>query len=603
MTAASPPDGSWRFVVRLVAPYAGTLAAVLAAMGVQTLARLASPWPLKVVLDSVLGSQPLPAGMSALVDSSNTLGVLNLAVAGTVVIALVEAVAGYVGAYASAGVGQFVAHDLRQTVYAHLQRLSLSFYDRRQVGPLISTITDDVRAVQDFASQSLVTMVVDVLTIVGVLVVMLSLNWNFTLVALSVTPLLVLFVYRLRHLLRTSTRDVRLRQAEIVSVVQEGLTSIRVVKAFAQGEFERQRLDATSLASVDASLRARRLRALLPSVVTVLVATGTAAVLWFGARLVMDGAMTAGALVVFLAYLARLFTPIQALARTSTTVAQASVGLERVRDLLATDERLPRAASPRALHRVVGQVEFRDVTFAYVASRPVLQDVSLLAAPGQMVGLVGRSGSGKSTLASLIPRFYDVTAGQVLVDGIDVRDVRARDLRRHIAFVLQETQLFHAPVWQNIAYGSPEATRAQIVAAATEAHAHAFIEALPEGYDTIVGPGGQPLSGGQRQRLGIARALIRDAAIVLLDEPTSGLDAESEALVVDAFRRLLAGRTAFVIAHRLATIRDADLIVVLDGGRIVERGTHDELVARRGLYADMLREASAELPADASDIQ
>lgn len=591
MTSSPAPLSSWRFTLRLVSPHGGSLALVVAAMAVQTLARLASPWPLKVVLDSVLGSEPLPSMLAALVPDSPPVMVLNLAVGATIAIALVEATAGYVAAYASASVGQYVAHDLRQTVYAHLQRLSLSFFDRRQIGPLISTITDDVKAVQEFASQSLVTMVVDVLTIAGVLVVMLSLNWNFTLVALSVTPLLALFVYRLRHLLRTSTHDVRRRQAEIVSVVQEGLSSIRVVKAFAQGEFERQRLDATSLASVDASLRARRLRALLPSVVTVLVATGTAAVLWFGARLVMQGAMTAGSLVVFLAYLARLFTPIQALARTSTTVAQASVGLERVRDLLATDERLPRAASPRRLDRVRGLVEFRHVSFAYVPGRPVLHDVSLVAEPGQLIGLVGRSGSGKSTLASLIPRFYDVSAGQVLVDGIDVREVRARDLRRHIAFVLQDTQLFHAPVWQNIAYGRPDATRAEIVAAATQAHAHAFIEALPDGYDTIVGPGGQPLSGGQRQRIGIARALIRDAAIVLLDEPTSGLDAESEALVMDAFARLLAGRTAFVIAHRLATVRHADQILVLDAGRVVERGTHEELVALGGVYADMVDEA------------
>jgi ABC-type bacteriocin/lantibiotic exporter with double-glycine peptidase domain len=269
---------------------------VVLAMGVQTVARLASPWPLKVVLDSVLGAEALPASLATVVGTSAPLRVLNLAVAATIAVAIVEAAAGYASAYYTASVGQWVAHDLRQMIYAHLQRLSMSFYDRRQVGPLISTITDDVKAVQEFASQSLVSMMVDVLTIVGVLVVMLSLNWNFTLIALSVTPLLALFVYRLRHLLRTSTHDVRRRQSELLSIVQEGLTSIRVVKAFAQGAFERQRLDAKSLESVEAGLRARRLRALLPSVVTLLVATGTAAVLWFGARLVLAGAMTAGAL-------------------------------------------------------------------------------------------------------------------------------------------------------------------------------------------------------------------------------------------------------------------------------------------------------------------
>jgi ATP-binding cassette, subfamily B, bacterial len=589
MTAESP-RGTWQFLVQLITPYRGSLALVALALVVQTVARLASPWPLKVVLDSVLGGMPLPPALGRLVGSDAPLTVLNAAVAATIAIALVEAAAGFASAYATASVGQWVAHDLRQTLYAHLQRLSLSFHERRQVGPLISTITDDVRAVQDFASQSLVSMVVDVLTIVGVLVVMFSLNWNFTLIALSVTPLLALFVYRLRHLVRASTHDVRRRQSEIVSIVAEGLTAIRVVKAFAQGAFERQRLDAKSLESVEAGLRARRIRALLPSMVTVLVATGTAAVLWYGARLVLRGEMTAGALVVFLAYLSRLFTPIQALARTSTQVAQASVGLERVREVLAADERLERAPDARVLTRVEGRVEFRHVSFAYVPGRPVLHDISFTATPGQVIGLVGRSGSGKSTLASLIPRFYDPTSGEVLVDGVDIRQVTARSLRRHIGFVLQETQLFHAPVWQNIAYGSPEATRDDVIAAATQAHAHAFIEALPEGYDTIVGQGGAPLSGGQRQRIGIARAMIRHAPIVVLDEPTSGLDAESEALVFDAFDRLLESRTAFVIAHRLATIRRANQILVLDQGRIVEQGTHDALLAAGGLYATLLEE-------------
>ena len=584
------PRETWRFLWQLVAPYRGSLSLVALALLLQTLARLASPWPLKVVLDSVLGGTPLPSLLASVVGGRSPLEVLNAAVVATVGIAVVEAAGSYASAYYTASVGQWVAHDLRQTLYAHLQRLSMSFHERRQVGPLISTITEDVRAVQDFTSQSLVSMVVDLLTIVGVLAVMFSLNWNFTLIALSVTPLLALLVYRLRHLVRISTHDVRRRQSEMVSIVQEGLTAIRVVKAFAQGEFERQRLDAKSLESVEVGLRARRIRALLPAAVVVLVATGTAAVLWFGARLVLRGEMTAGALVVFLAYLSRLFTPIQTLARTSTAMSQASVGLERVREVLAADERLERAPDARVLTHVEGRVEFRQVTFAYVPGRPVLHDISFTAQPGQTIGLVGRSGSGKSTLASLIPRFYDPTSGQVLVDGIDVRQIRARSLRRHIAFVLQETQLFHAPVWQNIAYGSPDATRDDVVAAATEANAHAFIEALPQGYDTLVGQGGAPLSGGQRQRLGIARAMIRKAPIVVLDEPTSGLDAESEALVFDAFARLLANRTAFVIAHRLATIRRAHQILVLDQGRIVEHGTHETLVAAGGLYATLLEE-------------
>jgi ABC-type multidrug transport system fused ATPase/permease subunit len=575
------------FSLRLVKPYWPRVVLIVIAMLLQTAARLAAPWPLKVVIDSVLLSQPIPPFLTNLLGGTDQLSILNLAVVATVLIAILDGLANYCNVYLTASIGQWIAHDLRQTMYAHLQRLSMSFYDRQQIGPIISTITDDIQAVQSFASSSLLTILMDVLTIIGILVVMFSLNWNFTLVALSVTPFLAIFAYRLRYVVKSATKDVRRYQSEIVSIVQEGLSAIRVVKAFAQGAFERRRLDAKSLETVQASLRARRTRAVLPAVMTVVVAIGTAAVLWFGGRLVLKGAMTAGALVVFLTYLGKLFAPIQDLARASNDVAQASVGLERIMAILETDERLLRSAHPVQLEKVTGQVEFRDVTFSYQPGRPVLQEISVTVQPGQMIGLVGPSGSGKSTLASLLPRFYDPTSGAILIDGQDIRDYSIRSLRRQIGFVLQDTQLFHASVSQNISYGRPEATQEEIVRAATIAHADQFIKTLPEGYDTIVGQGGLSLSGGQRQRLGIARALIRDAPIIVLDEPSSGLDAESEKLVFDALGTLLAGRTTFVIAHRLATIRKADLILVLDGGRIVERGTHDELISRSGLYASL----------------
>jgi subfamily B ATP-binding cassette protein MsbA len=586
-----------RFAVQLVRPHWKWLSIVLVAMLVETAMGLAAPWPLKIVLDSVFDGKPLPLLPGWLAGDAHKLARLNLAVVATIVIAILQSVTAYVSAYYTVSIGQWVAHDLRNSLYGHLQRLSMSYFDKQQVGPLISTITDDINAVQDFASTSLLDLLIDGLTIIGMLAVMFTLNWKFTLVALAVTPLVVVFAVRLRAEVKDATRNVRRRQSEIVSIVQEGLGAIRVVKAFAQGAFERQRLETKSIESVEAALHARRVRSLLGPVVTGLVALGTAAVLWFGARLVLEGAMTAGALFVFMAYLGKLFRPIQDLAKASAAIAQASVGLERIKAVLDADERLPRSPQAVTLGRVAGRVEFDHVTFGYDSTRPVLNDVSFRIEPGQLVGVVGPSGSGKSTLVSLIARFYDPDSGAVRIDGRDIREFTVRSLRRQIGFVLQDTQLFLAPVWQNIAYGRPDATREEIVAAAEMAQAHEFIESLPDGYDTIVGQGGLTLSGGQRQRIGIARAMVRNAAILILDEPSSGLDAESERLVFEALDRLLANKTTFVITHRLATIQKADVILVLDRGRIVEQGRHEELLTRNGLYAEL---RSLQRPQDAT---
>ena len=576
------------FAIRIVRPYYKPLAIVVAAMIVETFMGLAAPWPLKLVLDCVIGSHPPPAWFSGSLGSilgGGKNAVLHFSVIAVVTIAALDGASSYVDSYFTTSIGQWVAHDLRRIVYDHLHRLSLSYYDRNETGSLISTITEDIDAVQSFASSSLLNIFIDILTMVGMIVVMFYLEFDFTLIALSITPLLGIFVYRFKHVVKKASREMREKQSEIVSVVEEGLTSIRVVQAFARGEYEEQRLQQKSLETVAAALHARKVKSLLPSVVQVAVSTGTALVLLYGARLVMAGQMTAGSLVVFLAYLGKLFKPIQDLAKMTSTVAQAAVGLERIKTILDTDERTPELPYALVARNLRGRIEFRNVSFGYDPDRPILKDLSFHISPGQTVGIVGPTGGGKSTIVSLIPRFYDPASGHVRIDGRDVREFTLKSLRNQTSFVLQETQLFRAPIWQNIAYGKPDATRGEIIRAARRANAHDFIERMDKGYDSMVGERGVTLSGGERQRIGIARAIIRDTPLLILDEPTSGLDAESERLVLEALGRLIKGKTAVIIAHRLATVRNADLILVVKDGSIVETGKHEDLLACGGLYA------------------
>ena len=582
-----------RLILSLVRPYRGTLFVILVAMLVETVMGVAAPWPLKIILDNVVGSHKLPHWLDSLLTPilSGT-GKMQIAVAAalaTVIIALLAAVASYVANYYTTSVGQYVANDLRIRTYHHLQQLSLRYYDTHQTGNLLSTITADVQTIQGFASSDTLGIFVDLLTILGMLFIMFWMNWDFTLIAVAVTPFMLLIVSRFKKAVKKATHEVRKEQSKIVSVVEQGLQSMRVVKAFGRQDLAEQNLAEVSHATVEASLKARKVKALLSPIVSITVALCTAVVLWRGSALILAGAMTAGALTVFLSYLSKFFKPVQDLAKMTNAIAQAAVGVERVRNILDADTVIPQRPDPFVPEKIKGEIEFEHVAFSYVDDSPVLKDVSFHIEPGQMVGVVGPTGGGKSTIVSLIPRFYDPNAGSVKIDGRDVRDYQHLALRDHIGYVLQETVLFEGTVRDNIAYGRKEVTEEQIQEAARLANADEFISRMPHGYDTMVGERGETLSGGQRQRIGIARAIIRDNPILILDEPTAALDTESERLVIEALERLMKGRTVITIAHRLSTIRDSDKIIVLKGGVVAEQGTHDELLAKGGVYAELYK--------------
>ncbi len=582
--------GMMGLIRELLRPYRGSLAMILVAMLVQSTMTLAAPWPLKIVIDNVVVGRKLDPWLAHLIKPvlvhAHRAHLAEIAAIAVILIAIFNAVASYVANYFTESVGQWVANDLRMRTYHHLQYLSLRYYDTHQSGVLLSTITADVLTIQNFASSATLGILVDMFTILGMLVVMFFLNWDFTLIAVAITPLLLLLASRFKKAVKSSTHEVRKQQSNIVAVVQQDLESIRVVTAFGRQELEQQALAAVSQATVAAALKARQVKALLSPIVSIIVSFCVAFVLWRGSLLILSGGMTAGELTVFLSYLASFFKPVKDLASMNNSIAQTAVAVERIRTILDADAVLPE--KPDANEQLVkGEIVFDRVAFAYDASCPVLRDVSFTVMPGQMIGVVGPTGGGKSTIMSLIPRFYDPSAGAVRVDGIDVRDYRLQALRDQIGYVLQETVLFRGTVRDNIAYGRAGATDEEIVEAAKLANADEFIARMPNGYQTFVGDRGDTLSGGQRQRIGIARAIIRNNPILILDEPTAALDTESERLVIEALERLMKGRTVLTIAHRLSTIRDANKIIVLKDGVVAEQGTHDQLLALGGTYAEL----------------
>ncbi len=550
----------------LLRPHGGTLALALVAAIGEGLANLLEPWPLKIVLDNVLGVRRTHGWLNPLIyrwTGGDKLGIVEFAAIAALAIAILGAFASYAEKSLTTSAGQWVMHDLRRTLYSHIQRLSLSFHDQKKTGDLISRVTSDIDALQSFIASGLLGSLINVITLFGMIGVMFYVNWRFTLIALSIAPALFFVVYHYTRRIKQAAREVRKQEGEMVSIMEEVLSSMRVVKAFAREDYEQRRLETESLESVEMALHARRLKAILSPLVAIIVAFGTALVLWFGARMVVNGTLSAGSLVLFITYLGKMYKPMQELSKTTDAYAKAAVGYERIREVLETKRDVGDLPGARPVRRLRGEVEFENVSFSYDSDRTILRDISFRVEPGQVAALAGPTGAGKTTIVSLLARFYDPVKGVVKIDGTDIRQYQQKSLRQQLSFVLQETLLFHGPIWQNIAYGKPEATRGEILEAARLANADEFINKLPDGYNTIVGERGVTLSGGQRQRLAIARAIIRNTPILILDEPSSGLDAASEKLVFEALDRLMEGKTSIVIAHRLSTIQRADLILVV----------------------------------------
>jgi ATP-binding cassette subfamily B protein len=576
-------------ISHLLSPHWKALTIGLAAVGAETASGLLEPWPLKVVLDSVLHAKKAPDWLSRVIMNlmgQDRLAVLKFAAIAVILIAAVGAIGTYVEKRTITEVGQRVMHELRRTFYWHIQRLSMAYHDHKQSGDLISTVTTDIDSIQSAITSGILDFLYYALTLLGMMGVMFYLDWRFTLIALSVLPALFIVVYTFTRRIKKASRAVRKKEAEIVSTLQEVLSSIRIVKAFAREEYEQERFEAESTESVDLALKARNIKAKLTPAVDILVASGTALVLWFGARQVLNGDLTPGVLVVFFLYLGKMYKPMRELSKMSDTYSKAMVGYDRIKEFLAIDLQVKDLPDARVAPSFQGGIEFEHVNFSYLRDHQILQEINLRIEPGQVAALVGPTGCGKTTLISLIPRFYDAQSGSIKIDGVDVRQYQRKSMRQQMSFVLQETLLFRAPIWQNIGYGKPEATRDEIIRAAELANADEFIRKLPQGYDTMVGERGVTLSGGQRQRIAIARAIIRNSPILILDEPSTGLDAASEKLVMEGLERLMKNKTTIMVAHRLVTVQNADVIFVLQNGVIRERGSHKELLAAGGLYAE-----------------
>ncbi len=576
-------------LLRYAVPYWRAWTLVLLVTLLSTGLGLLQPWPMQIVIDHILGTVPLPPKLAVvaglLPGAGSKAGLLAWTAAGGLVIFLAYSLFNIYLTLTWTGVGRRLVYDVAADLFARLQRRSLSFHRSHATGDLLSRVTDDCWAVHTAVDTLLFSPGHAAFAIVATVAVMATMDVKLTLLSLLVAPFMSLTAWRFGKPIRATAHERREIESRIQAHVQQTLAGIPAVQAFAREDWEHRRFQEFASEAVRIHQKTTVVSAFYSFGSGLVSTIGTAVVLWIAAMHVLEGRLTIGTTLVFLAYVATLQGYLSSFTGIYSALQEGSASAERVAEMLDPVDDVSDRPGARAVKNIEGFVRFEQVSFGYDHERPVLHDISFEAAPDQQIAIVGPTGAGKSTLVSLVPRFFDPTSGRVTLDGTDLRDLQISSLRDRVAIVLQEPFLFPITIAENIAYGRPNASRTDIEAAARAANAHLFIDRLPEGYETVLGERGATLSGGERQRLSIARALLKDAPILILDEPTSALDASTEAALLDALGRLMRGRTTFIIAHRLSTIRQADCVLVLDSGHLVESGTHSELLASGGFYA------------------